>query len=55
MLSKKYYQDFADIMGSSKVKDDTVKRFADYFAGDNPMFDRDRFMKAVKKAREVVE
>jgi len=51
MLSRKYYREFAKIIGESKDKEEIIQRFEDLFAEDNPNFDRYVFRKAVSEAQ----
>jgi len=47
-LSKQHFQAIADILSYHGATDAMVQDFADYFATENPRFDRVRFIKAVK-------
>lgn len=51
MLHRKYYREFAKIIGESKDKKEIIEKFEDFFAGDNPNFDRYVFRKAVSEAQ----
>lgn len=51
MLSKKYYEEFARILGKNKASENMVDNFSDYFKYDNPLFDASRFKEAVKEAK----
>lgn len=50
MLSRKNYEAIAGIISKSEGRYGTLweiaKDLADYFEGDNPNFDRERFLKA---------
>lgn len=51
MLSRKDYKAIAEIMktesrGYETIPDRISEKLADYFAQDNPRFDRDRFLAA---------
>jgi len=51
MLTKKYYQVFAKILGESKTVEEATNKLIDFFAEDNPFFDVVRFRKAVEEAK----
>ena len=53
MLSKKYYEIFAYIMGISKTKKDLEKNFILFLKSDNKRFDKKRFIDAVNKHKNV--
>lgn len=53
MLSKKYYINFANILGQSRSVGDVVTRISDYFKEDNPRFDRAKFESAVMRMKEA--
>lgn len=46
MLSKKYYEVFAEILKESKTKDEVTAKLITFFVRDNPRFDIHRFCKA---------
>ena len=47
-LSKKNFQKTAQILHDTKASPDTVLSFANYFGEENPRFDRERFIDAVR-------
>lgn len=49
MLSRKYYQVFADLLRTSTDLDDFKQLFESYLATENPRFSRARFEKALTK------
>jgi hypothetical protein len=54
-MSKKDYEAFAKIFGTSKDKDELKGRIFEFMAQDNPKFDRGRFYKAEKKWQESAD
>lgn len=51
MMARKHYKAIAEIIKENRLKDDTaswrmIKKLADYFAIDNPRFDRQKFITA---------
>jgi len=46
MLHKKEYKAIAEILKYNTEKQDIIDKLADYFASDNPNFDRERFIDA---------
>ena len=65
-MTKKHYEAIAAIINDETItmqhedgdtslvlwKDDTVRRLTDYFATDNPRFDRARFLEACGDKRQ---
>ena len=49
MLSRKYYQVFADLLRTSTDLDDFKQLFEKYLAIENPRFSRTKFEKALTK------
>jgi len=49
MLSKKYYEVFAQILGQESTKEGITARLTDYFTEDNPNFMSKRFQDRVKE------
>jgi len=47
MLSKKYYEVFAQILGQSTTKEEIVGKLCGYFAEDNPNFLGMRFINRI--------
>lgn len=45
-FSRRHYQTIADILRTSKTKDDIATQLANMFEEDNPLFLRDKFFKA---------
>ncbi len=45
-LTKQHFVGIADVIKTHKSKEDIIHGLADYFAGENPRFDKDRFVKA---------
>lgn len=54
-MSKKDYEAFAKIFGTSKDKDELKGRIFEFIVQDNPKFDRGRFYKAEKKWQESAD
>lgn len=59
-LSRKHYQEIAEILGQYLGQGEElgagwlIGNFADFLAADNPRFDRDQFIEAVRaEAREA--
>ena len=48
-LSKKNYEDMADVLGNPKLKSkgQIINALATYLKQDNPSFNRDKFVKAI--------
>lgn len=55
MLSRKYYNIIAKILGESENLDQVVRELADFMAYDNPSFDRSKFTHAIMRAKESRE
>jgi len=53
MLSRKYYKEIALIIkkvkATEEVKTELINLFSDYFIRDNPNFDEEKFIKAIKE------
>jgi hypothetical protein len=50
-LSRKHYIEIAGIMREAKTRTEAVMDMSDYFASENPRFDRAKFRKAAKRNR----
>ena len=48
-VTKKDFQTFAKILCRREASSGLVGDLADYFKGQNPRFDRDRFVRATQK------
>jgi N-acetylneuraminic acid mutarotase len=49
MLTKKYFNDIANIINNSKNKDAIIKNLSNYFSSENPNFNEEKFIKACNK------
>lgn len=54
MLTKKHFVEIADILNANGVAEGTVEDFADYFADENPQFNRKVFLAAALKGNAIV-
>jgi hypothetical protein len=51
MLSRKYYQQMAEVLGQTNASESTIQGFERMALADNSRFNPDRFRNAVEKAR----
>ena len=51
MLTRRYFEVFAKILGETRANHRIIKQFIEFFEYDNPNFDEDRFREAVALAR----
>jgi len=46
MFQRRHYKVLAQIIRKSNSKAEIIQRLIEYFQRDNPLFDRERFLKA---------